>query len=275
MPVIPSAISFDRLNEPSANHGYRHPVETRGSGPIPMAFQITSPLDFRTCLLPHALVLHVNPESLSENHTKKVEVMTTMGGFVEDHWYDELSEMSGNGSTGAFLNLYTGLSSVTRRDTVAWNRYRDLYDLFRNNGSVYDPTGKIVLQGKVMLLFDRGTYLGRFTSFSVEETAESPYAFKLDWSFKIDEVVLKVPSSITNLQPLVSTSDQTLQKTTDARTTSGGTPATQQRLPRPSAAEDAVRESANSQLTYEFQAGLRDQQIGVFDNPLGNVTLKK
>ncbi len=161
-----------------------------------MAFQVTSPLDFRRCLLPHALVLHVNPSSLSENFSKKLETLDTMGGWVEQHWFDDLTEMSADGSTGGFLNLYTGMASVMRKETIAWNKYRDLVDLFKNNGSVYDPYGKIVLQGRIMLLYDRGTYLGHFTNFDVEETSESPYAFKISWGFKAEETLLKIPSSV-------------------------------------------------------------------------------
>jgi hypothetical protein len=43
-----------------------------------------------------------------------------------------------------------------------------------------------------MLLYDRGTYLGVFTSFSVEETADSPFAFNLSWSFKVKETIQQV-----------------------------------------------------------------------------------
>jgi hypothetical protein len=139
------------------------------------------------------LVMHVNPQSLNETHTKKVERIQTRGGFVEQHWGDELSEISADGSTGAFVNVYTGLSSVLRQQTIAWDRYQDLYDLFHHNGSVYDPYGNIVLQGNVMLLYDRGTYIGYFRSFDVEETADAPFVFKVNWSFKVQEIILKIP----------------------------------------------------------------------------------
>jgi len=158
-----------------------------------MAFQVTSPFDNRLALLPHALVLHVNPSTISESHTKKVERIQTRGGWVEQHWGDELTEISCDGGTGAFVNLYTGLSSIMRQKTIAWDRYRDLYDLYRNNGSIYDPFGAIVLQGKLLLIFDRGTFVGTFRSFDVEETAESPFAFKISWTFKVEVVLARVP----------------------------------------------------------------------------------
>ena len=193
MPHIPSANpDFERLEVPSQQAGYQHGLEKRRSF-VPMAFQLTSPFNSRRALLPHALVMHVNPQNYSENHSKKVERIQTRGGFVEQHWGDELTEISADGSTGAFMNIYTGLSSALRHKTIAWDRYRDLHDLYRCNDSVFDPYGNIVLQGHVMLMYDRGTYLGHFTTFELQETEEQPFAFQISWAFKVEEEVLKVP----------------------------------------------------------------------------------
>ena len=174
---------------------YKTGTELR-RGPIPMVFQITSPFDPMVALLPHSLVLHVNPSSFAETHTKKIERIQTRGGFVEQHWQDELSEISADASTGAFVNLYTGVTSVLRQRTIAWDRFRDLYDIFHNNGSVYDPYGNIVLQGNVMILFDRGTYIGYFRTFSYEETEDSPFTFKLSWSFKVQQILVQIPDKV-------------------------------------------------------------------------------
>jgi hypothetical protein len=165
---------------------------------IPVAFQITSPFNSRKALLPHALVMHVNPSSFNQNHTKRVERIQTRGGFVEQHWGDELTDIQAEGSTGAFMNIYTGLSSVLRHKTIAWDRYRDLHDLYRCNGSVYGPSGSIVLQGHIMLMYDRGTYLGHFTSFEIEEAEDKPFSFQVSWAFKVEEELLKIPGASSN-----------------------------------------------------------------------------
>lgn len=194
MPRIPSPRDTSTTRQyPSLDTGYTHPASTRKGRFIPMAFQVTSPLNRRMALLPHALVLHTNPTTFSENPTKKIERFQTRGGFVEQHWGDELTEISGDSSTGAFMNLQTGTSSVNRQRTIAWDRYRDLLDLYYNNGSVYDPFGNIVLQGNLMLMYDKGTYIGYFTNFSVEETGDSPFTFNLSWTFKVEETILKLP----------------------------------------------------------------------------------
>lgn len=173
--------------------GYTHPADTRAKrGGIPMAFQITSPYDRRKVLLPHALVLHINPASFAENSTQRVERIQTRGGYVEQHWGVDLTDLQASGSTGAFVNIRTGLSSAVRQQTIAWDRYQDLQDLYHNNGSLYDPSGTVVLQGEVMLMYDRGTYIGHFSNFSAEETADSPFAFSLSWGFKVTETIIQV-----------------------------------------------------------------------------------
>jgi hypothetical protein len=204
MAYIPSAnqSNFDALEGPGLPN-YTHGADTR-SHYIPLAFQVTSPYDMRKALLPHALILHVNPSSFAETFNKKVERIQTLGGFVEQHWGDDLSEISADQSTGAFINLYTGLSSMLRQRTIAWDRYRDLYDLFRNNGSVYDPFGTIVLQGWILLIYDRGTYVGTFRTFSVEETDDSPFAFKINWTFKVEKILQQVPQNSVRLNQRVA-----------------------------------------------------------------------
>lgn len=192
MPIHSANPDFQPLTKPDTEVNYIHGAEKRQSF-IPLAFQVTSPFDRRRALLPHALVMHVNPANLNENFNKKIEKIQTRGGWVEQHWFDELTDMSADGSTGAFVNIYTGLTSVLRQRTIAWDRYRDLYDLFHNNGSVYDPYGAIVLQGNIMLLYDRGIYIGTFRSFDVDETDDSPFAFKISWTFKVEETILKMP----------------------------------------------------------------------------------
>lgn len=193
MPTISSANPDFKANAQRTTAPiYRHGAEERRSF-VPMAFQVTSPFTPKLALLPHALVLHVNPQNLSESHNKKVERFQTRGGFVEQHWGDDLSDLSADGVTGAFMNIYTGLSSLMRQKTIAWDRFQDLKDLYRHNGSVFDPLGNVVLQGKIMVMYDRGTYFGHFKTFEVEETDESPFMFRLNWTFKVEETILQIP----------------------------------------------------------------------------------
>ncbi len=196
MPRIPSPNPDFKANPsvPTASPVYVHGMDQR-RGFVPVAFQITSPFN-HSALMPTALVMHVNPASFNQTYNKKIERIQTRGGFVEQHWGDDLDEISADGSTGAFMNIFTGLSSVLRQGTIAWDRYRDLQDIYRNNGSVYDPFGNIVLQGDVMVMYDKGTYLGYFKQFETEETDETPYAFKTSWTFKVKETILALPRTL-------------------------------------------------------------------------------
>lgn len=200
MPRIPSANpDFQQINTPSSEDAYTHPAATR-KGPIPMAFQVTSPFNRNVLLLPHALVLHVNPNSLEERHQHKVERIQTYGGWVEQHWGSELTEISAGGSTGAFMNIYTGLTSVLRQRTIAWDRYRDLLELYYNNAALHDPFGNIVLQGQILLMYDRGSYLGTFRTFDMEETDDAPFSFKLNWTFKVETTLMSISPQVGNIR---------------------------------------------------------------------------
>lgn len=249
--------NFEPLNKPG-NAIYHHGAESR-RGYIPLAFQITSPYDKLRALLPHALIAHVNPSSFGESFNKKVERIQTRGGFVEQHWGDDLGEISADQSTGAFINLYTGLSSILRQRTIAWDRYRDLYDLYHNNGSVHDPFGNIVLQGHVMLMYDRGTYLGHFKNFSVEETDQAPFAFKLSWVFKVVETLFQMPINAGLTAPRVPQfqSQNQLNVTGSLQGMAGG-----EVIPGRTAADQRADEAAaqsNTRLTQEAQAIVQTQ----------------
>jgi hypothetical protein len=166
----------------------------------PMIFDVLGP-DWETSLLPEGmrLVLHVNPNTMSVSMTRKVERIQTRGGFVEQHWGDDTTEISLTNATGGFVRLYTGLVSTTnpayggtRRETIAYDKYLDMLTLFKCNGAVYDVNGNIVLQGQVKLTFDEGVYLGVFSgSFSVKESSEKPYQLELSTTFTVMKTLMQ------------------------------------------------------------------------------------
>lgn len=149
------------------------------------------------------LALHMNPESVEERMQKVKTVTQTKGGFIEWHWPDELTSLSCTHSTGSFIGPNVGLTAGTdntpgrigRRGTIAWERYQDLLELFRSNGAVYDNSGQPVLRGRIMCVYDRGLFIGYFSTFEVSEDDEHPWVFKLTWEFKIEKVFYRFPSS--------------------------------------------------------------------------------
>lgn len=160
----------------------------------PVLFTVSEPNSLRP-LYDVILALHQNPDSLDEKYTKIKSITQTYTGFVEYHWPDDLDSISCESSTGAFVNKTTGLSSITqngneRFNTIAYQKHLDLIDIFRNNGMIYDGSGKPIIRGRVIMMFDRGVYYGHFGSFSVSEDAEKPFMFKLSWDFKVEKSLI-------------------------------------------------------------------------------------
>lgn len=172
--------------------------EFSGRGVRPVVFDIMAP-DGITSVLPDdlKLVLHTNPKTMGIKYQKIIERMQTKSGFVEQHFGDGTQSISFTMATGGFMRMYTGLASNTspnltggtRRETLAYNSYLDLLALFHNNGSVYDIGGQVALQGKIKVTFDGGVYLGWFTSFAVNESADKPYQFDLTAEFEVDREI--------------------------------------------------------------------------------------
>ena len=183
----------------------------------PFVFDIVAP-DGVTSLLPDdiKMTLHTNPKNVSFSYEKKHEISPTLSGWVEYYWGDGPQTLSLEASSGAFIRPYTGLSAVTgpvtipnefnnsvsngvdqpstigasiggtRRDTITYDKYLDLLALFHNNGSIYDQTGRVVVQGKIKMIFDGGVWFGWFQSFSVTDDANTPYSFNVSLAMQIE-----------------------------------------------------------------------------------------
>jgi hypothetical protein len=189
----------------------------------PFVFDIVAP-DGVTSLLPDdvKMTLHANPKNISFSYEKKHEISPTLSGWVEYYWGDNPTTISLEASSGAFIRPYTGLSAVTgpvtippnsqtstnltdfmgppplkettigtsiggtRRETITYDKYLDLLALFHNNGSIYDQTGRVIVQGKIKMIFDGGVWFGWFQSFSVTDDANTPYSFNVSLSMQVE-----------------------------------------------------------------------------------------
>jgi hypothetical protein len=148
----------------------------------------------------------VNPNSLDERMAKSKSVVQTYGGWVEFVWPDELDTLGAQGSTGAFMSPDGGLTagndsspsrgaSTGRHGSMAWERQEDLLELFRSNGCVFNSVGQPILHGRVMCIYDRGAYIGTFTTFEINEEDTKPFVFDLTWEFKIEKSIYRVPTA--------------------------------------------------------------------------------
>lgn len=196
------------FSSPTMTNNGRHEMR-------PMVLDIISP-DGKTSLLgDNRLVLFHTPSSLAFSYQKKVSRSPTIGGWVEYYWGDEPYTINLDLPSGAFMRVGSGLSHTTgavstiqgtrnpsspyknygidlggsRRETLAYDKYLDLLSLFHNNGAIYDSRGYIVLQGRIKMTFDGGTWFGWFQSFSVSESADQPFQFKLSAVFQVEREV--------------------------------------------------------------------------------------
>lgn len=188
---------------PDASVAYNYEAR-RGK---PMLFQVMRP-DRMEPLYTTFLALHVNPRSLEERMSQSKTVTMTYGGFVEFVWPEELSSLAAESTTGAFFSPESGLtagnerSSRTgggtppgRRGTIAWERKEDFLDLFRMNGQVFNAVGQPVIRGRIMCTYDRGIFIGHFTTFEENEDGDHPFSFELSWEFKIEYAVYRLPDT--------------------------------------------------------------------------------
>ena len=79
-----------------------------------------------------------------------------------------------------------GLSAIYRSYSKPYFKFQDMLDVYRNNGNIYDDTGRVVQRGQVMMNFDGGTYFGFFESFNYTEDAEKPNKFSFDFIYKAE-----------------------------------------------------------------------------------------
>jgi len=163
---------------------------------IPIVFGIILPTG--DVLTDYFLYSHVNPLSFDERMSQKIERIQTKAGWIEQHWGREMTEISATQTTGAFINPKLGLTgeAILRRESIGYDRFKDLVELYRNNGSVYDQSGKILFQGRVFINYssqmEERRFEGYFTGFDVNEIAEKPWAFELSWAFKVEKGVTSV-----------------------------------------------------------------------------------
>jgi hypothetical protein len=164
---------------------------TDGGDKIPLLFQVLS-IDYESLLLPEALYLHINPTSLSLNYSKVVERIQTRGGWHEQHFGDQLVDVSAEIVSGAFINVDTGLAVQNRRETIAYEKFHHLLDLFHNNGLIYDTQGNVQYRGRIRMIFEGGIYDGSFRSFNVSESSSQPFMLSGDFAFRAEEEVVNL-----------------------------------------------------------------------------------
>jgi hypothetical protein len=135
------------------------------------------------------LTMKINPRNLDSSYSQLINRKRTLGGFIEEHWGEQLDSLSASGTTGEFFGEF-GLTNAMRRDTEMFRKFEEFVTIYRNNGSVYDSrSGQIAAQGFVIMNYDSGIYHGFFESFTINESSQKPYCLDYDFSFKVTSEV--------------------------------------------------------------------------------------
>lgn len=177
-----------------------------------------------------ALELLVNPSTWNINFKKRAKRYKTRRAWIEEYWGDEITEITAEGTTGGFSlhplvhpeaerrrrdQVLAGLFSrrgvrgpqdasefgfvreaAADRDTEAYQRFRDLLALYKNNGALYDKEGAIIRsdervkppqesRGSLLMSFRGGLFEGYFSEFNyTEDVAANPFLFNIGFTFK-------------------------------------------------------------------------------------------
>lgn len=135
------------------------------------------------------LYMQYNPQTWNQSFKKITTRYQTFGAFVEEYWGEDIDTISASATTGGFVlddhQSIGGYTTYHRRATAPFQKFQDLLDVYSNNGNTYDPKGRIIKKGSIVVFFDPGTYLGYFESFNWTEDANNPYRFVFDFTFKV------------------------------------------------------------------------------------------
>lgn len=145
----------------------------------------------RRALIP-PLVMLVNPSDFEVSARKVVNESYAKGGYIVEHWGEELDSIRVSGRTGGFYvgNFFfeekTGLTRINAINSAAYQNIMALYLIYKNNGYNYEKQfdrRRINSVGHIRMYYDWTTYYGSFRNFRLTEEAEKPFQFTYSFEF--------------------------------------------------------------------------------------------
>ena len=156
----------------------------------PLIFDVIIPKELRLNR-PPSLMMYVNPQSFKQDYKKLKNTYQTLEGWIEEHHGDELDSIQCEATTAAFYTK-DGITHIDRKNTEAYINFKDILELYKNNGKTYDSNGIPIFDGNIQITYDGGVYLGYFESFTYDDMAENPYRITFSFNFKIEETIYKL-----------------------------------------------------------------------------------
>lgn len=131
---------------------------------------------------------YINPSSFTWSFgDKRQDISHNLIGYTESNYPDDLDKLSFEGSTGGFVSLTSGYNMSFREDTIAYLKFKDILNMFKNNSNSYDDFGRINYTDHVILTYQGVSFFGMFIDFSYEERDDSPYKFDISYSFLVED----------------------------------------------------------------------------------------
>jgi hypothetical protein len=170
------------------------------------------------------LKLTPNPDTLTINSGKKINRYTTLAGWVEEHWGEEIDTVNFNGSTFSFFTPENGITNEFRDKSSAYRFLRELIHYYQINGCVYQGSNDYEAQSSfsvreflydnpefvnnhprkgmikerlyVKLYYDYLIMYGRFETFDIIEDSTFPFRFKYNIVFKAERTIYNLDSVV-------------------------------------------------------------------------------
>jgi hypothetical protein len=174
------------------------------------------------------LKLSPNPSTLSISSTKKINRFSTMSGWVEEHWGDDIDTISFNGSFFSFFGTdeekHYGLTNEFAELTDSYQYIKELINFFQVNGCIYQGNdysdymdqasvndflldnpefvnnhprkGMIKERLYVKMNYDYLTLYGRFESLDIIESSTAPYNNSYSAVFKAEKTIYNLNSNV-------------------------------------------------------------------------------
>jgi hypothetical protein len=101
--------------------------------------------------------------------------------------YNDISDLGSTEPHGVGDN--DGLTVRRRRDTVAYNEFRQFMQLANANSAIFDLRGMVSDRLFIQLSYDYACYRGYFESFDLTENAETPFRFIYTITFKSEKTI--------------------------------------------------------------------------------------
>jgi hypothetical protein len=144
-----------------------------------------------------SLTLFINPRDMTIGQQQVVGNTYTRRGWVNSAWGNQQPTISASGVSSAFYfysNGKGGLTNKYRRGSPSFVNIIDIAGLFKNNGWYFldgasnpslfkDGSSRVInVMDSIKIEYDGSTYIGSFSTFTLNDLATSPY--KMEYSFE-------------------------------------------------------------------------------------------